>query len=74
MAVQVLGAIGFDHINILQALSKLSGLKHDVVAKRVGCTRQAVTHVLNLKRNNRSLQEKISKVYRVPVDVMFPVL
>lgn len=72
MAVQVLSAIGFEHINILKALPKLTGLTHTEVARRVGCTRQAVNHTMLCARANRDLQEKLAKMYGVPVDILFP--
>lgn len=72
MAVQVLSAIGFEHINILKALPKLTGLTHPEAARRVGCTRQAVTHTMNCIRVNRDLQEKLADTYGVPVDILFP--
>lgn len=72
MAVQVLTAIGFDHVNILKALPKLSGLTHPDVAERLGVSRQSVTHTMNCVRTNKDLQEKIAETYGVPVEILFP--
>ncbi len=71
-AFQVLLNIGFEQINILKALPKLTGLSHPVLAKRLGVSRQAVTNTLNCDRSNRKLQKQIAAAYMVPVDVMFP--
>ena len=72
MAIQVLAALGFKHVNILKALPKLSGLKHADAARQIGVTRQAVTHTLNCARSNRHLQSGVAKFYGVPVEIMFP--
>lgn len=72
MAVQVLNAIGFEHINILKALPKLSGLSHPNVADRLGVSRQSVTHTMNCVRTNRELQKKVAESYEVPVEILFP--
>lgn len=72
MAIQVLGAIGFDHVNILKALPKLSGLSHPEIAKRLGISRQSVTLTLNCARTNKDMQARIAEAFSVPVEIMFP--
>jgi transcriptional regulator with XRE-family HTH domain len=72
MAVQVLSAIGFEHINILKALPKLSGLSHSDIAQRYGVTRQSVSHTMNCLRTNKDLQKKVAESYDVPMEILFP--
>lgn len=72
MAIKILRAIGFEQVNILKALPKLSGVTHQEVASRIGFSRNAVTNILTCDRSNRNLQDKIAGVYGVPVEIMFP--
>jgi predicted transcriptional regulator len=72
MAVQILRAIGFDQINILKALPKLTGLTHPEVARRLGISRSSVSSAINMERTNRRLQQRIAEAYDVPVEILFP--
>jgi transcriptional regulator with XRE-family HTH domain len=72
MAVQVLNAIGFEHVSILKALPKLSGISHPFVAQRLGVSRQSVTHTMNFERTNADLRARIAAEYGIPVEIMFP--
>jgi lambda repressor-like predicted transcriptional regulator len=72
MAVQILRAIGFDQINILKALPKLTGLTHPEVARRLGISRSSVSSAISMERTNRRLQQQIAEAYDVPVEILFP--
>lgn len=72
MAVQILRAIGFDQINILKALPKLTGLTHPQVARRLGISRSSVSSAISMERTNRRLQQQIAEAYDVPVEILFP--
>ncbi len=71
-AVDCLCNLGFPILNIRCALSKLTGLAHSEIAKRLGLSRSNVTLTINGQRKNKMIQERIASVYGVPKDLLFP--
>jgi hypothetical protein len=71
-AVDYLCKLGFPILNIRCALSKLTGLAHSEIAKRLKQSRSNVTLTITGKRNNKLVQEQIASVYGVPKDLLFP--
>lgn len=72
MAVQMLRTLGYEQVHINKALPKLTGLSHPELSKRLGVSRQAVTHTMNCERTNIKLQSMIADAYGIPVDELFP--
>ena len=71
MAVLQLRLLEFPLVNIRRSLSKLTGIGHLEVSRKIGKQRQEITNTMIGQRHNIETQEAIARVYQVPRELLF---
>ena len=70
-AVIHLKHLGYPMPNIRKSLHKLTGLTQPEIARRIGMSRQTVTHAIEGLRCNPKVRSAIAEIWDIPVDVLF---